>query len=176
MMGSPVVVFEMLAAGAEVEVTAAVAAAARSAPRATANDQTRRPCSPSLNSTSSSSLVVGVGVERSRPATYPPRPKLARVAKITYSPVRIASAIEASRHDGDEEARASPSEEPKVNNTNESAEAARAPAMIGVHSTYRNGLSARPARTLGASMAVSPVQRRPKNDRIARTTTISPTR
>src|SRR3954449_1242990 len=115
MMGSPVVVLGILAAGAEVEVMAAVAAAARSAPRATANDQTRRPCSPSLNSTSSSSLVVGVEVEveRSRPATYPPRPKLARVAKITYSPVRIASAIEASRHDGDEEARASPSEEPK---------------------------------------------------------------
>jgi hypothetical protein len=47
----------------------------------------------------------------------------------------MANAIEASRHVGDDDESAIPSDEPKVNKTNDSAAAARAPAITGVHCT-----------------------------------------
>jgi hypothetical protein len=68
MIGSPAVVFGMVAAGAEVEVMAAAAAAPSIAPKDTAKAQTRRPCMPSRNSSSSSSAAVGhpTGAKASR--------------------------------------------------------------------------------------------------------------
>ena len=69
MIGSPAVVFGMVAAGAEVEGMAAAAAAPSNAPKDTAKAQTRRPCMPSRNSSSSSSAAVEVTQrERRRPA------------------------------------------------------------------------------------------------------------
>jgi hypothetical protein len=70
--------------------------------------------------------------DRRRPATYPPKAKLRRDAKRRYTPERIASATEASRHVGADEAVPNPNAVPKAKKIKNRAAAITAPAKIGL--------------------------------------------
>src|SRR5438876_5967411 len=96
--------------------------------------QTSAPCTPSRNSTKSL-IAAGSQRSRSRPATYPPRPKLASAVNNKYTPDATANAGDASRQVGDDETTESPIAVPNAIRTSETAEATKAPAMTALHWT-----------------------------------------
>src|SRR5207248_8264214 len=132
MRGSPAVVAEEVAGGAVLDARPATDAAATTPVITTARAQATIPCVPSRNSTTSL-FAEGSQRSRSRPATYPPTPKLIRAARRRYSPETIVSAGEVSLQVGDEETMPSPIAAPNAISTSEIAEATSAPAKTGVH-------------------------------------------
>src|SRR5689334_16891363 len=107
MRGSPAVVAEEVVAGAVLDARLAAQAAAATPVSTTARPQATIPWVPSLNSTTAV-CTEGSQRARSRPATYPPRPKLTRADRSKYNPETIVSAGEVSLQVGDEETTASP--------------------------------------------------------------------
>src|SRR5690349_15605861 len=99
-----------------------------------ARPQTRRPWTPSRNSTASG--VASVQESRKRPTKYPPSPNEARDVNTSHKPPTIAKIAEVSRQVDDGEATAKPMPDPKERSTNETAAATNAPATIGLHCTY----------------------------------------
>src|SRR5437868_7714497 len=132
MKGSPAVVAEEVAGGAVLDARLATDATATTPVITTARAQATIPCVPSRNSTTSL-CAEGSQRSRSRPATYPPSPKLTRAARSRNSPESIVSAGEVSLQVGDEETIARPIAVPNAISTSETAEATSAPAKTGVH-------------------------------------------
>src|ERR1700724_1444666 len=180
MRGSPAVVAEEVAGGAVLDERLTTDATATTPVITTARAHATIPWVPSRNSTTSL-CAEGSQRSRSRPATYPPTPKLTRAARSRYNPETTVSAGEVSLQVGDEETMPSPSAAPNAISTREIAEATSAPAKTGVH--WRKEVAV-PTATISVRSEIvtfivlsqGDVQRRPRNDKMKRMTTINPMR
>jgi hypothetical protein len=112
---------------------------------------------------------------------YPPKPKLTSAVSTRYSPDKSAKVLDVSLHVGAVEETPRPRDAPNAIRRRESAAATSAPAMTGVQCTksVRISTGVVTVRT-ELSMAIILIglrrQRRPKNERMNKITTIKPIR
>jgi hypothetical protein len=113
---------------------------------------------------------------------YPPKPKLTKAVSTRNSPDNSAKVLDVSLHVGAVEETPRPRDAPNAIRRRESAAAISAPAITGVQCTKSVRISTGVVVTIRAEVSMTMIliglrrQRRPKNERMNKITTIKPIR